>query len=88
MSEELIKLDDTMTRSQLYELSLRVKHMSNAMHQLLEFVHREGIGMEHGFCDNYPFPMSFDEFLYEVHAWQEAIDTKYLDKKYHRTPIV
>jgi hypothetical protein len=83
MTDDIIKLDDDMTRSQLYELSLRVKYMSNAMHKLLEFVEREGIGMEHGFCDKYPFPMSFDEFLHEVFAWQEAIDEKYKEKKRH-----
>lgn len=86
---ELIELDYNMDRSQLFELFLRVQHMRNAMDRLLEFVQREQIGMDHGFCDKYPFGKSFDEMLYECDLWETAIHEKYKATKFHRhTPLV
>ena len=47
------------------------------------------MGMDHGFCDEYPFGKSFDELLYEVGLWENAIHEKYEATKFHRnTPLV
>lgn len=79
MSTEYKPAEGEMTRPQLFELLVRVRHMKSAMQSLLEFVEREKIGMSHGFCDKYPFGQSFDELFYEVLVWEMEIEGKHLD---------
>jgi hypothetical protein len=54
--------------------------MLNAMRAVEEFVQREDIGMNHGFCDKYPFHESFDELVYAVAVWNMEIEGKHLDE--------
>jgi hypothetical protein len=80
MKPEYKPAEGEMTRSQLFELSVRIKHMRRAMNDLLEFTIRENIGMSKGFCEKYPFHESFDELVYDVAVWEMEVEGKHLDE--------
>lgn len=73
----MIDTEYEMTRSQLFELMIHVRQMRFAMHKILEVAEQDEVGMSHGFCDKYPFDMSFDELLQGVINWELAIDEKH-----------
>lgn len=73
----MIETEHEMTRSELFELMIHVRQMRFAMHKILEVAEQDGVGMSHGFCDKYPFHMSFDELLHEVIEWESEIDRKH-----------
>ena len=73
----MIDTEYQMTRSQLFELMIHVRQMRFAMHKILEVAEQDEVGMSEGFCDKYPFDMSFDELLQGVINWEFAIDEKH-----------